>query len=94
MDITESKQMKEALILSEEKYRSILENIQEGYFEVDLAGNFTFFNDSMCRITGYSQKELAGSKAAIATCKVVTYERIDIRQNYFPTRKHPQNLYR
>ena len=27
---------------SEEKYRTILERIQEGYFEVDLAGNFTF----------------------------------------------------
>jgi PAS domain S-box-containing protein len=52
-DITESKKM-------EEKYRNILENIQEGYFEVDLAGNFTFFNDSMCRIHGYPKKELMG----------------------------------
>ncbi|MGA9110363.1 MAG: PAS domain S-box protein [Smithella sp.] len=60
-DITERKHMEEALRQSEEKYRSILENIQEGYFEVDLAGNFTFVNDSMSRITGYSKEELAGT---------------------------------
>jgi PAS domain S-box-containing protein len=45
---------------SEAKYRTILENIEEGYFEVDLAGNFIFFNDSMCRCLGYSPKELMG----------------------------------
>ena len=50
----------EELLKSEEKYRTIIENIQEGYFEIDLAGNFTFFNDSMCRCLGYSPKELAG----------------------------------
>jgi len=34
---------------SEGKYRNILENIEDGYYEVDLAGNFTFFNDSICK---------------------------------------------
>ena len=48
----------EELHKSEEKYRTIIENIHEGYFEIDLAGNFTFFNDSMCRCLGYSPKEL------------------------------------
>ena len=50
----------EALRQSEEKHRTIIENIQEGYFEIDLAGNFTFFNDSMCRCLGYSKEELMG----------------------------------
>jgi PAS domain S-box-containing protein len=45
---------------SEEKYRTILENIQEGYFETDLAGNLTFFSDSVCRIHGYPKEELMG----------------------------------
>jgi len=61
IDITERKRAEEALRNSEEKYRSILENIQEGYYEIDLAGNLTFFNDSLCRITGYSKEELMGS---------------------------------
>ncbi len=50
----------EALKQSEEKYRTILENIDDGYFEVDLAGNFTFFNDSMCRLIGYSPSAMSG----------------------------------
>jgi PAS domain S-box-containing protein len=59
-DITERKQAEEALRKSEEKYRSIIENIQEGYFENDLAGNFTFVNDALCRILGYPKEELIG----------------------------------
>jgi two-component system, cell cycle sensor histidine kinase and response regulator CckA len=44
----------------EEKYRNILESIDEGYFEVDLAGKLTFCNDSLCRITGYPREALLG----------------------------------
>ena len=42
------------------KYQKIIEQIEDGYFEVDLAGNFTFFNDSVSRVLGYSKKELLG----------------------------------
>ena len=59
-DITERKKMEETLRKSEEKYRTILKNIEEGYYEVDLAGNFTFLNDSMCSIFGYPKDELMG----------------------------------
>jgi PAS domain S-box-containing protein len=59
-DITERKQAEEALRASEEKYRSILQSIEEGYYEVDLTGNFTFFNDSLVRNLGYSREELLG----------------------------------
>ena len=54
------KKAAETLHNSEERYLTILENIQEGYFEVDLAGNYTFFNDSLCRIHGYPKEELLG----------------------------------
>jgi len=60
IDITARKQMNEELRQSEEKYRTIIEDIQEGYFEVDLAGNFTFFNNSLFRYFGYSKEELMG----------------------------------
>jgi len=59
-DITERKKAEEALRESEEKYRSILENIEDGYYETDIAGNYTFFNDSLCRIFGYPGDELLG----------------------------------
>ena len=59
-DITERERVEEALRESEEKYRKILENIEEGYYEVDLAGSLTFFNDSLCRLYGYSRDELMG----------------------------------
>ena len=56
----ERKRAGEARRQSEEKYRTILENIEEGYFEVDLAGKFTFFNDPLRRMLGYSKDEMMG----------------------------------
>ena len=59
-DITDRKRMEDTLRQSEERYRTILEDIQEGYFEVDFAGNFTFFNNSLCQFLGYTKEELMG----------------------------------
>jgi two-component system cell cycle sensor histidine kinase/response regulator CckA len=59
-DITERKRAEETLRESEERYRTILENIEDGYYEVDLPGNLTFFNDSLCRMLGYSKDEMIG----------------------------------
>jgi len=60
LDISEQKLAEEALREGEEKYRTILESIEDGYFEVDIAGNFTFFNDSLCEMLGYPKDELMG----------------------------------
>lgn len=54
------KRGEEALRRSEEKYRTILESIEDGYYEVDLGGNLTFFNDPVCKLHGYSADELKG----------------------------------
>ncbi|HXI93223.1 MAG TPA: PAS domain S-box protein, partial [Blastocatellia bacterium] len=59
-DVTARKGWEDALRESEEKYRTILQSIQEGYFEVDLRGNLTFFNDSLCRIIGTPAERLIG----------------------------------
>ncbi|MBP1710469.1 MAG: domain S-box-containing protein/HDIG protein [Deltaproteobacteria bacterium] len=60
LDISGRKQMEADLREREEKYKTILDSIDNGYYEVDLAGNLTFFNDSMCRIWGYPKEELMG----------------------------------
>jgi len=59
-DITQRVNTEAALRESEERYRNILASIEEGYFEVDLTGNFTFFNDAVCNIFGYHPDELLG----------------------------------
>jgi PAS domain S-box-containing protein len=59
-DMTSEKKILDQLVESEEKYRSILETIEDGYCEIDLEGNLTFFNKSFCRILGYSEDELMG----------------------------------
>jgi two-component system, cell cycle sensor histidine kinase and response regulator CckA len=45
---------------SEERYRNIIEAIEDGYYEVDIKGNSTFFNNSYCEIMGYPGGELPG----------------------------------
>jgi len=59
-DMTERKATDEKLRKSEEKYRNILESMEDVYFEVDLMGRLTFFNDAACDVLGYSRDELMG----------------------------------
>jgi PAS domain S-box-containing protein len=59
-EISERRRVEEALRESEEKYRTILEDTQVGYFELDLAGNVTFVNDEACRRLGYPKEEFIG----------------------------------
>jgi two-component system cell cycle sensor histidine kinase/response regulator CckA len=59
-DVTARGRAEEALRASEERYRTTLEGMEEGYYEADLAGNFTFFNDSLCEMLGYPRHELLG----------------------------------
>jgi PAS domain S-box-containing protein len=45
----------------EDRYLNILNHIEEGYFEIDLKGNLTFFNDPLCMLFGYHRYELVGA---------------------------------
>jgi PAS domain S-box-containing protein len=62
----------DALRASEEKYRTILESIEEGYFETDLEGNLTFFSDPFGKILGYSRNELMGTNTSKYTTPETT----------------------
>jgi len=54
------KRDEDAIRQSEEKYRTILENIEDGYYETDMKGNMIFFNDPVAKMLGYSTAELLG----------------------------------
>jgi PAS domain S-box-containing protein/putative nucleotidyltransferase with HDIG domain len=59
-DITDRKRNDEALRESEGKYRGILENMDDAYYELDLSGNLVFFNDALISKTGFPREELMG----------------------------------
>ena len=61
----EQKRSEQAIRISEKKHRSIIESIEDGYCETDMAGNILFFNDAMCKITGYSRRELLGKNYTV-----------------------------
>jgi len=60
-EIIDRKRAEDELRENEEKYRNILENMEEGYYEVDISGDLKFFNDSLSKITGFSRNELLGT---------------------------------
>lgn len=45
---------------SETRYRNIIESMEEGYFETDVGGNLTFFNESVVRILRIPRDRLPG----------------------------------
>ena len=59
-DATERTKALDALKESEQKYRTIIDTIADGYHETDLKGKMTLFNYSLCEILGYSKEELKG----------------------------------
>ncbi len=52
------KRAEDGLRESKAKYLNIIQNIQEGYLETDLAGRWIFLNDIIPKLLGYSRKEL------------------------------------
>ncbi|MEW6263617.1 MAG: ATP-binding protein [Thermodesulfobacteriota bacterium] len=59
-EIEERGKAEQALRVSEEKYRTILESLEEGYHELDLSGRYTFMNEALARILEHSAGELLG----------------------------------
>ncbi|MCD6569680.1 MAG: response regulator [Deltaproteobacteria bacterium] len=53
-------QYHEILEDNQQQYQKIIENIEDGYFEIDLAGNLTSFNDALYKMSGYTRDEMMG----------------------------------
>ncbi|MBI5894781.1 MAG: PAS domain S-box protein, partial [Desulfobacterales bacterium] len=64
-DITDRKRAEQALKRSEEKYRNMIESMEEGYFELDTAGHLTFFNNAFCRLAGSAKEACAATDVQI-----------------------------
>ena len=63
-DITERKQQETKLRIREEKYRSIIENMNLGILEVDKQEIIQYANQSFCAMSGYALSELLNKNAA------------------------------
>jgi PAS domain S-box-containing protein len=53
----------QALMESEARYRNILRDMEEGYWEMDLRGTFTFVNEAECRIHRRTAEEMIGKRS-------------------------------
>ena len=62
-DVSERKTALDALKASEERYRSLFENMALGVMEVDNDEQIIYANESMCGISGFSINELLGQNA-------------------------------
>jgi PAS domain S-box-containing protein/putative nucleotidyltransferase with HDIG domain len=56
-DISQRKQADEALRMNEEKYRVLVDGVDDGFYVTDAAGAFTFANPALARIYGLENPE-------------------------------------
>lgn len=59
-DISDSLRTRMSLQQSEERFRSLVESIQEGFWEVDREAKYTYVSPKFCEMLGYSREELLG----------------------------------
>ena len=102
-DITKRKKLKNQLKNSLENtrddleqqkrnFKNILESIQEGYYETDLKGKFTFLNDAFCKIAGETKEQITGRNYKEYMSKDVGREVFHIFNEIYHTKEEQCNL--
>jgi len=61
-DITYRKRSEEALRHSEERYRRLVETMNDGVGVIGPDGSITYVNDRICAMTGFTREELLGQR--------------------------------
>ncbi|NOS85889.1 MAG: PAS domain S-box protein [Ignavibacteria bacterium] len=84
-DITELKRTQQALIDSELKYRTLIENMSEVILYVDNSDRIIFVNDNAIKMFGYSKDELIGQ---IAGEILIDEENRDFIKDRIKLRRH------
>ncbi|HPK53300.1 MAG TPA: PAS domain S-box protein [Smithellaceae bacterium] len=78
IDISGLKEKEAALRQSEERYISMIDTLEDGYYEVDLKGRITNFNKAALRMAGRTAEELRG--ASYKTLSTAEYYEMIFRE--------------
>ncbi len=76
-NITERKRSEEALRLSEEKYRSIFENVQDVFYTTDYEGYIVTISPSVEKHSGYRPEEVIGKHVRTFFMNAEDYQKLD-----------------
>jgi PAS domain S-box-containing protein len=90
LDITEHREMEDALQKSERNYRELVENSNSIILRWDRNGNITFFNDFAEKFFGYSQKEILGKNVVGTIVPEMASDGIDLRALMEDIEKNPE----
>jgi PAS domain S-box-containing protein len=81
-DITERRQMEDALRESEAGYRNILRTAMDGFCVVGMDGSFIDVNEAFCQLLGYSREEVLS----------LSLPQVEIRETPEDTRNHIRKI--
>ncbi len=89
-DITDRRQIEEALRASEREYRTLVENANSVILRWDASGNVTFFNEFAQRFFGYSEEDILGRNVLGTILPSVDSQGNDLAAMLQDLIKHPE----
>lgn len=84
IDITDRKESERKQAETEGRYRAMVENLHQAYYEGDARAVFTYCNPELFFLTGYSEEELIGTNALRL---IAEEDRSRVSQSYYQWKK-------